>query len=203
MPDPANGKDTARSRFVNFRRTYGGDVLRQAAAEAVRRLMAAPELTAAGTVCAYASFGTEPDTAGLISALAEAGKQVLLPVLESDGGLDWARFDGRFVPGRAGLREPAGPRLGPDAIAGAEVVVIPALAVSAAGFRLGRGGGSYDRALARLRAAAADSAVTLSDSAAWTCALVYDHELDADFPVEPHDQPVSAACAPSRLARFA
>jgi len=36
----------------------------------------------------------------------------------------------------------------------------------------------------------------------WVCALVYDHELDATFPVEAHDQPVDAVCAPSRLVRF-
>jgi 5-formyltetrahydrofolate cyclo-ligase len=205
MPDPANGKDTARSRFANYRRTRGNHVLMSASGEAVWRLMSAPEVAATGIVCAYASFGTEPDTAGLIEALTAAGKQVLLPVLEPDGDLDWARYDdaaepaARLVPGRAGMREPVGPRLGRDAVVGAGVVVLPALAVSATGYRLGRGGGSYDRVLGRLRAAGPGP----HGAAVWTCALVYDGELDAEFPVEGHDQPVAAACSPSRLVRFA
>src|SRR5262249_32719595 len=66
-------------------------------------------------------------------------------------GLSWR---GRFVAGRSGggrygLLEPAGPRLGVDAVASADVIIAPGVAVAADGVRLGRGGGSYDRALAR------------------------------------------------------
>ena len=50
-------------------------------------------------------------------------------------------------PARLGLLEPDGERLGVDAIATADVVLVPGLAVAADGMRLGRGGGSYDRAL--------------------------------------------------------
>jgi 5-formyltetrahydrofolate cyclo-ligase len=89
-----------------------------------------------------------------------------------------------------GWREPIAPRLGPAVLSRADCVLVPALAVSELGDRLGRGGGSYDRALARTCATA------------WTCALVYDHELDADVPVEPHDQRVRAACSPDRLLYF-
>lgn len=202
MPDPANGKDTARSRFVNIRRTRGEQVLIRDSERAARRLLEAPEISAAGTVCAYVSFGTEPDTAGLIEALARAGKRVLLPVLEPDGDLDWARHEAdphgaAYLPGRGGMLEPAGPRLGREAVTQAGAVVLPALAVSGAGYRLGRGGGSYDRVLARLRAATPRPERTV-----WTCALVHDGELDTEFPVEAHDQPVAAACSPSRLVRF-
>lgn len=149
-----------------------------------------PELASAGTVCAYQAFGTEPAVDDLLEHLSERGVRVLLPVLLPDGDLDWAERAGELVPGRLGLREPGGPRLGPEAIGRADCVLVPALAVSAGGARLGRGGGSYDRALARTTAAN------------WTCALVYDHELGAEFPVEPHDRPVRAACAPSGLTRF-
>ena len=158
-------------------------------------LSTAPELGRARTVCAYWSFGTEPDTRVLIPELAARGVRVLLPVLLPDGDLDWAVFAGGsgLAAGRLGLAEPVGPRVGPDAVRSADVVLVPALAVSAAGQRLGRGGGSYDRALARLAGA---------EPRPWTCALVYDTELDADVPVEPHDRPVDAACAPGRLVRF-
>jgi 5-formyltetrahydrofolate cyclo-ligase len=63
------------------------------------------------------------------------------------------------------------------------VVLVPALAVDARGNRLGRGGGSYDRALARVGGQVP------------TIALLYDAELLAHVPAEPHDQRVRAAVA--------
>ena len=155
-------------------------------------LLETPEVASARTVCAYQELGTEPAVGALLEQLTEQGVRVLLPVLLPDGDLDWAERAAadRLVPGRLGLLEPAGPRLGPAAVAGADCVLVPALAVSADGMRLGRGGGSYDRALAR------------TPASVWTCALVYDHELGAEVPTEPHDQPVRAACSPSGLVRF-
>ncbi|MBS2962641.1 5-formyltetrahydrofolate cyclo-ligase [Actinocrinis puniceicyclus] len=204
MPESTNDKATARSRFVNDRLTLGKYALRKASSALVARLLQAPELSVSAprrllTVCAYASFGTEPDTAALIEALRERGVRVLLPVLLPDADLDWAIYDGTLVPGRLGLQEPTGERLGIEAISHADVVLVPALAISPTGQRLGRGGGSYDRALSRVTECQ-DSDPPCKRP--WVCALVYDHELDAGFSVEAHDQPVDAACAPSRLVRF-
>ena len=204
MPESANDKATVRSRFVNDRLTLGNYALSKASSELAHRLLQAPELGVSEpvrylTVCAYASFGTEPDTTGLIQTLTERGARVLLPVLMPNADLDWAVYDARFEVGRLGLREPAGERLGAEAIRAADVVLVPALAVSPTGQRLGRGGGSYDRALARLTTHQDDEP---HGSRPWVCALVYDHELGATFPVEPHDQPVDAACTPNRLVRF-
>ena len=190
MPEVVNEKATLRSRFVNNRSTLGNYFRTQASANLVRRLLEVPELTAAGTVCAYQALGTEPVIDGLLEQLADRGARVLLPVLLPDGDLDWSERAGALVRGRLGLLEPGGPRLGPEAVAGADCVLVPALAVSPAGARLGRGGGSYDRALAR------------TPGSVWTCAVVYDHELGANVPVEPHDRPVRAACSPTGLIRF-
>ena len=100
-------------------------------------------------MAAYVAVGSEPGTAALLDALVAAGKRVVLPVLLPDGDLDWAAYAGDqdLVPARFGLLEPGGQRLGPDAVGTADVVLVPGLAVSARGERLGRGGGSYDRAL--------------------------------------------------------
>jgi 5-formyltetrahydrofolate cyclo-ligase len=212
MPESANDKATVRSRFVNDRLTLGNHSLRRASSALTQRLLQAPELrvSASGSVvtaCAYASFGTEPDTTELLDALTAQGVRVLLPVLLPNADLDWAVYDRRFASGRLGLREPIGDRLGVEAIRTADVVLVPALAVSSTGDRLGRGGGSYDRALARLtvrktRPTQPSAAPSAQADRPWICALVYDHELDATFPVDSHDQPVDAACTPSRLIRF-
>lgn len=134
-----------------------------------------------GPVAAYASFGTEPATGPLRTAL-RGRVDVLLPVLRPDGDLDWAIDDGRLVTGPAGLPEPAGPRLGTQAVARCTLLVVPALEVDRSGTRLGRGGGSYDRALARARG--------------WVVAALHAGELVPALPREPHDRPVHAVVVP-------
>ncbi len=148
-----------------------------AAGEALVRVV--PPLTT-GRVAAYASVGTEPDTTALLAALDE----VLLPVLLPGGDLDWAVHDGTLVPGPRGLLEPAGRRLGRDAVVDCAVVVVPALAVDRSGVRLGRGAGSYDRALGR--------------TTGYVVAALHVGELVAALPGEPHDRPVHAAVLPDR-----
>jgi 5-formyltetrahydrofolate cyclo-ligase len=154
-------------------------------------LMEASEVRRAATVAAYVSVGSEPGTGPLLEALVMAGKRVLLPCLLPDGDLDWAVYDAgarpALVAARRGLLEPSGARSGPAAIAGADVVLVPGLAASAGGDRLGRGGGSYDRALARVPVGTP------------VVVLLYDGEADRPVPVEPHDRPVAAVATPSGI----
>src|ERR1700754_1694031 len=141
-----------------------------------------PQVAAAGTVAAYYSIGTEPDTHGLIFGLWKRGSYVVLPVLLPDGDLDWASYEGpdSLAPGPMGLLQPVEPARGPGTVARADVVLVPALAVDRSGYRLGRGGGSYDRALARVGGQVP------------TIALLYDDELLPSVPAAPHDRPVRA-----------
>ncbi|MET8272520.1 5-formyltetrahydrofolate cyclo-ligase [Streptomyces sp. NPDC079189] len=154
-----------------------------------------PELAEARTVAAYVSVGREPGTRALLDALHARRVRVLLPVLLPDNDLDWAAYEGgdSLVPAARGLLEPDGPRLGPDAVLDADVVLLPGLAVDGRGMRLGRGGGSYDRVLARLATAGAHPALVV---------LLYDNELVAQVPVEPHDHPVDAVVTPAGARRF-
>ncbi|MFE4450025.1 5-formyltetrahydrofolate cyclo-ligase [Streptomyces sp. NPDC056796] len=154
-----------------------------------------PELTGARTVAAYVSVGREPGTRALLDALRARGVRVLLPVLMEDDDLDWAVFEGaeHLVPAGRGLLEPDGARLGPRAVLEADAVLLPGLAVDVRGMRLGRGGGSYDRVLARLASAGAHPALVV---------LLYDDEVVARVPVEPHDHPVDAVVTPAGARRF-
>lgn len=155
-------------------------------------LLAAEEVRRAATVAAYVSVGREPGTGLLLDGLVAAGKRVVLPVTLPDMDLDWAAYAGpdSLAPARYGLLEPVGPRLGVEAIGTPDVVLVPALAVSAAGDRMGKGGGCYDRALGRVPVGT------------FVCALLYDDEVGVDVPVEPHDRPVTAAVSPAGLVRF-
>ena len=172
----------ARARLTEDERVAAARVLRDT-------LLTMPEAEMAGTVAAYVSIGTEPGTLGLLFALWKRGTYVLVPKLLPDGDLDWASYEGpdSLAPGPYGLLEPVEPPRGPAAVRGADLVIVPALAVSAAtGTRLGRGGGSYDRVLARL------------DPGILTVAPVYDPEFLESVPTESHDRPVRAVITPTR-----
>jgi 5-formyltetrahydrofolate cyclo-ligase len=180
-------KASLRARLLAARARLSAEQ-RAEAARAIRdTLLSRPEVQMAGTIAAYYSVGAEPDTRGLVYALWKRGSYVVLPVLRADGDLDWASYEGpdSLVPGPRGLREPGEPPRGVDAVARADVVLVPALAVDQAGNRLGRGGGSYDRALARV-----GPLIPL-------IALIYDDELVDRVPAEPHDVAVRAAVSPA------
>ncbi|WP_243056856.1 5-formyltetrahydrofolate cyclo-ligase [Nocardioides sp. SR21] len=187
MQSPA--KIAVRDQLLAARRSRSLGEVSEAARDLADHLLAAPVVRRAATVAAYVSVGNEPGTAPLLDGLRAAGKRVILPVLLPDNDLDWAvyRSDADLVAASRGLFEPSGDRLGRDAIATADVVLVPGLAASSAGARLGRGGGSYDRALGRVPVGT------------FTCVLLYDDEVGVDVPVEPHDRAVACAATPSGL----
>jgi 5-formyltetrahydrofolate cyclo-ligase len=190
-----NDKATTRSRLINERITLGSETRADQSARACRVLLDAIADRGPRRVAAYVAVGVEPNTRTLIDGLSAAGCDVLLPVLLPDGDLDWARFTGhdRLAPGRLGILEPIGARLGVSAVLDCDVLVTPALAVDAHGVRLGRGGGSYDRVLRRTMAAT---------TRPWSIALLFDGESGVPLPVEPHDRAVDAAATPSGLRHY-
>ena len=185
-------KVAVRDRLLTDRRRRPLDEVVAAARAIAEHLLATADVRRAATVAAYVSMNGEPGTAPLLDALRAAGKRVILPVLLPDDDLDWATYDGAegLVAAPRGLLEPSGRRLGPDAVATADVVLVPGLAVDPAGVRLGRGGGSYDRALARVPVGT------------FTCVLLYDGEVGVPVPTESHDRAVGWAATPAGVVRL-
>lgn len=200
-PGPVDEPDkrTLRRDFLAARNRLTPDAVREAAEALAGRALGLPEVAGAHAVAAYVSVGAEPGTLALLDALRARSVRVLLPALLPDNDLDWGEYTGEGSlarvrhAGRMELFEPAGERLGPDAVTRADVVLLPGVAVDGRGLRLGRGGGSYDRVLARLAAAGARPALLV---------LLYDREVVARVPAEPHDRPVDAVVTPSAVRRF-
>lgn len=170
-------------------------------AEQVQALLAA--LRARPTVAVYVSLPGEPGTTALRERLRSTGATVLLPWLQDDRDLDWVLDQdrggtgpglGRAAPTVAAATRPPGRRLGPDAVASVDAVLVPALAVDTGGTRLGQGGGSYDRSLARLPTVGRPLVL----------AVVHDDELlpAGALPVEQHDIAVDGALTPGGLRTF-
>lgn len=192
QPAPvADAKATLRRRVRQTRRSRDPDVRAQVAERLRDVVLSLPEVRGASTVACYASRPTEPGTAPLLAALVERGVRVLLPVLLADSDLAWEAVT--CEPGAPG-RERAVDAPCRQALARADVVLVPALAVDTLGHRLGQGGGSYDRALARV------------GTGVPVVALVHDDEI-LDAAVEPvpaaaHDCSVDLAATPSRVLRL-
>jgi len=185
-------KVALRDQLLTTRRRHPLAAAREDAEAIAAHLLQTPEVRRAATVAIYISLSNEPGTGPLVEQLHELGRRLILPVLLPDNDLDWAVYQGpqSLVPASRGLLEPLGPRLGPEAVATADVVLCPGLAVDGRGRRLGRGGGSYDRALARVPVGT------------FVCTLLYDGELLDHVPAEDHDRPVTAVVTPSGLTRF-
>lgn len=148
------------------------------------------------TVCAFHPLPTEPLAPDLAERLAQAGLRVLVPLARPGEPLDWCELSGPTVTGMLGVSEPTGPRLGPEAIRLADVVLVPALAVDGEGFRLGRGGGHYDRSLALLATEHAGRAARAGAGPPRLIAVVFDEEMIDRLPHDGHDMPVTDVATP-------
>lgn len=185
---PAPSKREIRARVLAARAALDPTVEAERAVLIAGHILSLAVAMHAQTVAAYVSVGGEPGTQAAIERLRAGGVTVILPILCDDFDLDWAEFvPGGWRPGRFGLIEPTAPPRGRDAIREAALIVCPGVAGTISGQRLGRGGGSYDRALARAL------------PSAMRCLLLYDDEVMDDVPTEPHDERVDALVTPHAL----
>jgi 5-formyltetrahydrofolate cyclo-ligase len=153
-----------------------------------KRLVDLEELKRAGTILCFASIRNEVRTGALMSAMWDAGKRVLLPRVAGDElELCVADVDTPLVEGAFSIPEP--PENAPSCLAQeVEFALIPALAVDPRGFRIGYGGGYYDRLLPRLKRAC-------------SCVAAYDFQLVAEVPELPFDEAVALVVTDQRVIR--
>ena len=177
-----------RSRLIATRSARPATEIVAAGAALARHALAA--FASVTRVAAFAGVGTEPPTRELLDGLRARGVTVLLPIVD-DVGLAWAPYEGwdQLVPATFGLLEPAGPREPEGVLDSVDLLLVPALAVDLRGNRIGWGKGHFDRALAGV---APDR----------VAAVVFDDEVLAEVPVQPHDRRVGAVLTPSGLRRL-
>jgi 5-formyltetrahydrofolate cyclo-ligase len=162
-----------------------GESAREAASQALcAAVQAHPFWREAGTVALFAALPSEPDLHGLWR---DSVRRMVFPRIDGEV-LEWVRVrdpdrelaGGKGDGGRGRLREPAGRELVP--VEAVDLWVVPGLAFTASGGRLGRGGGYYDRALAGRSAGSRAVGVCFS----------FQLLGEAELPLEPHDQRVDA-----------
>lgn len=186
--DAARAKQTIRDRIRQLRRTGAPCSLSaQASLDALlRQLLAAQQPRG---VFVYLATAGEADTRVTIDALLATGHAVAVPAIVDRTQMVATRFPGwsALVPGRLGILSPptAEPHAGP-----LDCVLVPGLAFSLAGGRLGYGAGYYDRWLA-------------AHPAATRIGLCFEYQLDPEVPIEPHDEALDYLVTERRIVACA
>jgi len=150
-------------------------------------LLALPQWASAGSILAFVPTRTEPDIwPAIVTALAE-GQRILLPRFEPAAGV----YETRELrdpatdlhPGPYGIPEPR-PNAPKGDVKQLDFILVPGVAFTALGGRLGRGKGYYDRLLA--------------DAMGIKCGVAFDWQLMPEFPLEPHDVRLDLMVTPTR-----
>jgi 5-formyltetrahydrofolate cyclo-ligase len=142
-------------------------------------------------LAAYLSTPDEPETRDFLRWADEQGKRILLPISREDGLLDWAPYDGDDEEQDIlGMPTPTSELLGPIAINGVDLILVPAACVDQKGMRLGWGRGYFDKTLGSM------------EGCPPVYAVIFDDELVESVPTERHDIPVNGAVTPSGIVKF-
>jgi 5-formyltetrahydrofolate cyclo-ligase len=151
-------------------------------------LLSAPEIKSARVIASYVSVGDEPNTQQLNRELIKRGVTLILPRVEGEI-LQWVEWNGEksTLQETKKLMEPIGPPI--TDLSSIDAVIVPALHIDRDGYRLGQGGGYYDRALPSL--------------SGWKVGIVHSGEITGEpLPREDHDYRLSAAATPDLIIRF-
>lgn len=192
-----HAKAKVRAKVLDARRALPPETLAERDVARYQRISRRLQALQPRCVALYVSRDEEPGTLDLLWDLAEAGVEVLLPVLKTlapptvqakGGGVPaWARWHGEEL-GKPvlGIPQPTSAPETPEILRLADVIVLPGIAGTTDGARLGLGGGWYDRALTFAR----------PHTPRWL--LLNDSEVMTEVPIEPHDLKVTHIITESR-----
>ncbi len=156
-----------------------------------------PALSTRGqSVAGFWPIKDEIDVRPLMKALSGAGQTVCLPrMVRKAHPLEFRKYEpgDALKSGPYGTAEPhkSAPLVTPD------IILLPLLAFTPEGARLGYGGGFYDRTLARLRAASEDTGRPV-----FACGVAFDSQEVPNVPTDSYDQHLDAILTPSAFRIF-
>jgi 5-formyltetrahydrofolate cyclo-ligase len=156
-------------------------------------LYKSPEFRAARVVMLYLSTPDEVDTAPLALRCWQENKTVVVPKVSWDQRrmlpVEITSLQTGMTTTGPNIREPiSGQPIPTDLI---DLVIVPGVGFSPAGFRIGRGMGFYDRFLAQ------------SDFIGLSCGLAFHEQIIEELPVLDHDMPLSMLVTDLGITRFA
>lgn len=193
MNSPAAHKSRLRRELRSARQALARAQRRAKSLRAAQHLLHAPRLRRARCIAVYVAIGSELDTSALIASLHRLKRRVRVPVVQAGDTASMRMLP--LGPGavlrarRYGIHEPAR-RLRPQRREHIDLVVLPLIGFDARGFRLGSGGGYYDRWLATQR------------PRPYCVGYGYALQEVESLPTEPWDQGLDAVCTERGLRYF-
>lgn len=186
-----NQKRALRAELRERRRNATSTERREADVAITRNLIDLVTDLSSRSIAAYLSRTDEPLTRDFLAWARRHDIDVLLPVSRSDGLLDWAPYDGDTEDSDLmGMPTPTSGLLGPIAINGVDLIIVPAASVDRSGMRMGWGMGYFDKTLGSM------------ENCPPVYAVIFDHELVDSVPSERHDQRVDGVVTPSGIVTF-
>lgn len=183
MTDIAEQKKLFRKEALHRRRSLTAEMRQEKSRLIADKLLSDSRVKEAGTILGFFSMKDEVEMEKILLRLLEMGKRVALPLVTGPGQMEAVELKSfaDLVPGDFNIptvREEAREIIKPEEL---DCVLVPAVAFSDAGYRLGMGGGFYDRYLIR-----ATKAIRL--------AVVFDCQIfpEEGFPREAYDQQVDS-----------
>jgi 5-formyltetrahydrofolate cyclo-ligase len=186
----SEAKRALRSQLIATRARIAQDERALRSLAIAERIEQVPAVREARILALYAPLGTEVDSGEIARRAAERGARVAYPrTVAGDRQLRFARAEAAaLVRGPLGALEPL-PGAPDVALEEIDCVVMPGVAFSEDGLRLGRGGGYYDATLKRM-------------PRAFRVAVAFDAQLVPSLPREPHDVPLDAVVTETRVLLF-
>ena len=189
--DPDRQKRALRAELRERRRIRTSTERTSDSDNITANLIELTERLSAKSLSAYLSTNDEPETRDFLRWAEDQGKRILLPVSREDGLLDWAPYDGDDEEHDIlGMPTPTSELLGPIAINGVDLILVPAACVDQKGMRLGWGRGYFDKTLGSM------------EGCPPVYAVIFDDELVESVPTERHDMPVNGVVTPSGIVTF-
>ena len=169
-------------------RAISPEVRLDAGARVCARVAALPEFAAASQVALYSALASELPANDLAASAAAQGKHLLWPRSSRGDRMEFAEAAlGELVPGERGFRVPPADR-SPAGLRRGDLLIVPGVAFTNTGARLGRGGGHYD-------------AVIAMNAGVITLGVAFDIQLVQGVPLEPHDRHVDLVVTPGGVWR--
>lgn len=177
-------KKTAREYFSELRKNIAMRAEKEALA--AENVLSCERVKNADAVLIYCSVGTELSTRGIIQRLIDSGKTVALPKCGEYGKMDFHIITSadQLAEGKFKIPEPDG-SLPKPVITDKTVCIVPALAFTERGLRLGYGGGFYDRYISAY-------------PQLYRIGLIFDELISGSLPAESHDAAVNAIITEKR-----
>lgn len=182
----AAAKQALRTDMIQRRQQISGEERKRSSLAIAETGLGFAGVPERAVVSGFAAFEDELDPLPLMTALADQGHPLALPVTTGRGNPLVFRLWAPYVPlvdAAFGLREP--PEDAPEVLP--DILLVPLLAFDASGYRLGFGAGYYDRTLARLRA----------DREVVAIGIAYDIQKVDNVPHDGYDERLDWVLTPS------